>query len=79
MRRDFDEFVLSRSARLLRTAYLLTRDWAAAEDLLQTALVKAWFVWSRMESDPGTLRPQDTHQHLRHVVAPTMDRRGSRR
>jgi RNA polymerase sigma-70 factor (sigma-E family) len=52
MRRDFEEFVLLRSPRLLRTAYLLTRDWAAAEDLLQTALVKAWFVWSRMESDP---------------------------
>ena len=49
---DFDEFVSARSTRLLRTAYLLTRDHALAEDLLQTALTKAWFAWSRIESDP---------------------------
>lgn len=29
----FDDFVASRSPRLLRTAYLLTHDWAMAEDL----------------------------------------------
>ena len=51
-RTDFDEFVAARSSRLLRTAYLLTRDHALAEDLLQTALTKAWFSWSRIESDP---------------------------
>ncbi len=49
---DFDEFVTARSTRLLRTAYLLTRDHALAEDLLQTSLTKAWFAWSRIESDP---------------------------
>jgi RNA polymerase sigma-70 factor (sigma-E family) len=49
---DFDEFVAARSSRLLRTAYLLTRDHALAEDLLQTALTKAWFSWSRIEGDP---------------------------
>jgi RNA polymerase sigma-70 factor (sigma-E family) len=49
---DFDDFVAARSSRLLRTAYLLTRDHALAEDLLQTALTKAWFAWSRIESDP---------------------------
>lgn len=49
---DFDEFVAARSSRLLRTAYLLTRDHALAEDLLQTALTKAWFSWSRIESEP---------------------------
>ena len=49
---DFDEFVNARSTRLLRTAYLLTHDHALAEDLLQTALTKAWFAWSRIESDP---------------------------
>ena len=49
---DFDEFVAARSSRLLRTAYLLTRDHALAEDLLQTALAKAWFAWSRIEGDP---------------------------
>jgi RNA polymerase sigma-70 factor (sigma-E family) len=51
-RADFDEFVAARSTRLLRTAYLLTRDHALAEDLLQTALTKAWFAWSRIERDP---------------------------
>lgn len=48
----FDEFVAARSPRLLRTAYLLTRDWALAEDLLQTALAKAWAVWRRIQGDP---------------------------
>ena len=51
-RTDFDEFVAARSSRLLRTAYLLTRDHALAEDLLQTALAKAWFSWSRIQGDP---------------------------
>jgi RNA polymerase sigma-70 factor (sigma-E family) len=49
---DFDEFVVARSGRLLRTAYLLTHDHALAEDLLQTALTKAWFAWERVEGDP---------------------------
>jgi RNA polymerase sigma-70 factor (sigma-E family) len=48
----FDEFVAARSRGLLRTAYLLTRDHALAEDLLQTALTKAWFAWSRIEGNP---------------------------
>ena len=49
---EFDEFVAARSSRLLRTAYLLTRDHALAEDLLQTALTRAWFSWSRIQGDP---------------------------
>ena len=49
---DFDEFVAARSSRLLRTAYLLTRDHALAEDLLQTSLTKAWFSWSKINGDP---------------------------
>jgi RNA polymerase sigma-70 factor (sigma-E family) len=48
----FDEFVVTRSPRLLRTAYLLTRDWALAEDLLQTALARAWEAWARIDGDP---------------------------
>lgn len=48
----FDGFVAARSPRLLRTAYLLTRDHALAEDLLQTSLTKAWFAWSRIEGEP---------------------------
>ena len=49
---DFDDFVVARSTRLLRTAYLLTRDHSRAEDLLQTALAKAWLSWRRIHTDP---------------------------
>ena len=48
---DFDAFVATRSNALLRTAYLLTGDHALAEDLLQTALAKAWRAWTRID-DP---------------------------
>jgi RNA polymerase sigma-70 factor (sigma-E family) len=49
---EFDAFVVARSPGLLRTAFLLTGDRQRAEDLLQTALTKAWFVWSRIEWEP---------------------------
>src|SRR5690606_291021 len=49
---DFDDFVAARSPALLRTAYLLTHDHALAEDLLQTALSKAWFAWGRIDGQP---------------------------
>jgi RNA polymerase sigma-70 factor (sigma-E family) len=45
---DFREFVAARSPALLRTAYLLTGDWATAEDLLQTALTKIFLAWKRL-------------------------------
>lgn len=50
----FEEFVTFRSTRLLRAAYQLTHDWALAEDLMQSALAKAWRAWSRLsgEADP---------------------------
>jgi RNA polymerase sigma-70 factor (sigma-E family) len=32
----------------MRTAYLLTGDWATAEDLLQTALTKTYLAWRRL-------------------------------
>ena len=48
----FDDFVRTRSAALLRTAYLLTRDHQLAEDLLQTALFKAAKSWERIEGAP---------------------------
>jgi RNA polymerase sigma-70 factor (sigma-E family) len=51
-RPEYDRFVAERSPRLLRVAYLITRDWATAEDLLQSALVKAWFAWARVDGDP---------------------------
>ena len=49
---EFEEFVLTRSPALLRTAYLLVRDLQLAEDLLQTSLAKAWFAWNRVDGDP---------------------------
>ncbi|MFE9652735.1 SigE family RNA polymerase sigma factor [Micromonospora sp. NPDC006431] len=45
---EFREFVAARSGALLRTAYLLTGDWATAEDLLQTALTKTYLAWKRL-------------------------------
>ncbi|RKS79045.1 RNA polymerase sigma-70 factor (sigma-E family) [Actinomadura pelletieri DSM 43383] len=51
-RSGFTDYVEKHSDRLLRTAYLLTRDWVVAEDLLQTALAKAWVVWHRVSDDP---------------------------
>ncbi|GAA0402485.1 RNA polymerase sigma24 factor [Acrocarpospora corrugata] len=47
-RSEYDAFVAAAWTRLLRTAYLLTRDWGAAEDLVQTALLKTWLAWPRM-------------------------------
>jgi RNA polymerase sigma-70 factor (sigma-E family) len=52
----FDEFVLSRSPALLRTAFLLVRDEGRAEDLLQTSLTKAWFAWGRVEDPEAYVR-----------------------
>lgn len=52
MSATFEEFVAARSSALLRTAYLLTRDHALAEDLLQTALTKAYLTWGRIEHSP---------------------------
>ncbi|WP_330854583.1 SigE family RNA polymerase sigma factor [Lentzea sp.] len=48
----FEEFVAAASPRLLRLAFLLTRDAGHAEDLLQTALAKAWRAWGRVDGDP---------------------------
>ena len=48
----FEAFVAARSGDLLRTAVLLTRDRGHAEDLLQTALVKTYRRWNRIDGDP---------------------------
>lgn len=48
----FEEFVVGASPRLLRTAFLLTRDQGHAEDLLQSALARAWRAWHRIDGDP---------------------------
>lgn len=53
---EFDGFVVGRSPALLRTAYLLVQDDGLAEDLLQTALTKAWFAWKRIEDPEAYVR-----------------------
>ena len=45
----FHEYVTSRSGSLLRMAYLLTRNRADAEDLVQAALAKTFQAWDRIE------------------------------
>lgn len=62
-RTGYDEFVAAQSPRLLRVAYLLTRDWGEAEDLLQTALMKAWFAWPRLDGAPDA--------YVRKIIATT--------
>jgi RNA polymerase sigma-70 factor (sigma-E family) len=48
---DFSDYVAARQHALLRTAYVLTGEQHAAEDLLQTALAKTYLTWSRIR-DP---------------------------
>ncbi len=45
---EFRDFVVSRSAALLRVAFLLTGDRGHAEDLLQTALMKTSRRWTHL-------------------------------
>jgi RNA polymerase sigma-70 factor (sigma-E family) len=60
----FDAFVAARSNDLLRTAVLLTRDHGHAEDLLQTALVKAYRRWGRIAGD-------DPYPYVRRILVTT--------
>ncbi|WP_317440706.1 SigE family RNA polymerase sigma factor [Streptomyces collinus] len=54
---EFREFVAMRSTALLRLAVLLTGgDRHAAEDLLQTALMKAYGRWTRIEQPEAYVR-----------------------
>ena len=62
----FSAFVAARSRHLLQAAYLLTGDRHRAEDLLQTALTKAYLHWDRIESDDpeGYVRRTLTNAHI---------------
>lgn len=52
-RPSFEAFVAGRGPALQRTAFLLTGDWALAEDLLQTALSRVYPRWGRIvREDP---------------------------
>jgi RNA polymerase sigma-70 factor (sigma-E family) len=48
---SFGDFVAARQNSLLRTAWLLTGQWTAAEDLVQLALVKTLPHWERIHGD----------------------------
>ena len=61
---SFEEFVQGSSARLFRTALLLTgHDRAAAEDLLQLALERAYRRWTRI------CRAEDPERYVRRILA----------
>jgi RNA polymerase sigma-70 factor (sigma-E family) len=60
----FREFVAARSPALLRTAWMLTGDPQLAEDLLQTALARAWPHWSR-------IRDGQPEQYVRKILVRT--------
>lgn len=47
----FAEYVAARQSALLRSAWLLSGDWAHAEDLVQSALVRMLPHWSRVRDD----------------------------
>jgi RNA polymerase sigma-70 factor (sigma-E family) len=60
----FEAFVTARSHDLMRTAVLLTRDRGHAEDLLQTALVKAYRRWNRIDGE-------DPYPYVRRILVTT--------
>jgi RNA polymerase sigma-70 factor (sigma-E family) len=61
----FVHFVEMRERALQRTAWLLTGDWALAEDLVQTALVRSWPRWERIR------RRDDPEIYVRRVMVNT--------
>jgi len=46
---EFTEFYAARVRALRRVAYLVVRDWHAAEDVTQRALVKVYRAWPRIQ------------------------------
>lgn len=52
--REFEGYVGARWRPLLRAAWLLTGDWPAAEDLVQSTLALAWASWPRVRAAAST-------------------------
>ncbi|WP_240477188.1 SigE family RNA polymerase sigma factor [Jiangella muralis] len=48
---EFVAYVDARRGYLRRVAYLVCGDWHAAEDLVQTALIKLYAAWPRIHTD----------------------------
>jgi len=61
----FASFVEARERALQRTAWLLTGDWALAEDLVQTALARSWPRWDRIR------RSDDPEVYVRRAMVNT--------
>ncbi|MBB5791387.1 SigE family RNA polymerase sigma factor [Jiangella mangrovi] len=59
---SYGEFVRARRRSLLRTAFLLTGDWHAAEDLVQETLTKLYLHWRRVR------RREDTDAYVRRIL-----------
>ena len=62
---DFVQFVEARERALQRMAWFLTGDWALAEDLVQTALIRSWSRWERIR------RRDDPEIYVRKVMINT--------
>jgi RNA polymerase sigma-70 factor (sigma-E family) len=61
----FAQFIEARQQALQRTAWLLTNDWALAQDLVQTALARSWPYWGRIR------RGDDPEIYVRRVMVNT--------
>lgn len=61
---DFAEFVETQYPTLLRIAYLLTGSSHAAEDLVQTALLKAMRPWRTIDDPLSYVRRTMTNLHI---------------
>jgi RNA polymerase sigma-70 factor (sigma-E family) len=59
---EFTAFVVGCGAHLLRTAYLVTGDRGLAEDLVQTALAKAYGGWAKVR------RADDPVAYVRRIM-----------
>lgn len=73
---DFKQYVTDRSHALRRTAYLMCGDWHEAEDLVQTAFLKLYKYWRKVE------RAQNRDAYVRQVIVRALideRRRGWRR
>jgi RNA polymerase sigma-70 factor (sigma-E family) len=68
MAAGFEEFIAARGAALLRFALMICGDPAHAEDLVQSALAKAYPRWGRiagLERPEAYLKRMVVHDHLR--------------
>jgi RNA polymerase sigma-70 factor, ECF subfamily len=81
---EFGRFVAARGRSLCRTAYLLTGDWQAGEDLVQEALTRTYLRRQRLRNDAAlepyarkvlvtlflTSRRRRWHAELPHATVP---------